>query len=145
MPRSGASWERVLEVAHTDYRRAGLADVRRVHPPGRRAKGPVDFMGVLAGGRAVRFDAKVRAERFGISELRRHQALQLDVAHRLGGLAGIALRIRSEESGWWWLDWSALGPIYWRDVKGPRTIGVLQADDLGRRMPEAGRWLEVAL
>lgn len=134
MTRRGGGWEAQLDRLHDRYRRDRLATIFRVHPPVRvladhgrtfqacwGGEGPPDYAGVLAGGRAVLFDAKdCRAKRWSFGKLARHQARDLEACHIAGGLAFVALRIRGQALV---LPWAELGPRWWawRESTGARA------------------------
>lgn len=111
---NGKAWEAQLIGWHEEYRKAGRALVVKSPPPmkltsgadgdGRflatfHTRGPVDFTGVLAGGRAVFLEAKSSAsqtwEPWGRGGLKAHQASMLRQAAALGALAFVALRTRA--------------------------------------------------
>lgn len=145
----GAGWEALLDAQHTEYRRDRRAVVHKTHPPAKlirgrlvhTAKGAVDFIGCLEGGRAVALDAKEgRGGRWPFSSLKRHQAVDLEAWTDRGALAGIALRLLA---GAWWVPWSALGPLWW-DKDGRRSVDVAWLDEHTYAMDGAD-WLEAAL
>lgn len=159
----GVEWERILDARHDAYRRDGLAVVFRTPPSVRllsrvgrdgqfrgcfRGQGPPDYAGVVAGGRAVAFDAKDCAgERWSFGALERHQARDLEGWSGAGGIAFVALRLAGEP---WVLPWARLGPIWWawheregRAARGSGSLTGAMCAELGRRMPEPGDWLAV--
>ncbi|MCP4307289.1 MAG: hypothetical protein GY788_20955 [bacterium] len=99
----GLAWEQMLSDANYRYQAKGDACVWKTHPEaflrqGRlayKAKGPPDYMGALAGGRAVVFEAKRCAagtKRWPLSKLLEHQAGALDRYAALGAITFVALR-----------------------------------------------------
>lgn len=156
----GKAWERLLETRHEEYHAARLAVVYRCHPPvkvlsrvtedGFRAAwsgdGPPDFSGVVAGGRAVVFDAKdCDQARWPLAGLHRHQARDLDRAERAGAHAFVALRLQGV---CWVLPWTALAKPWsaWyatvaRAAAGTASLGPDDCRALGRAMPYPGDWL----
>lgn len=133
--RSGAAWQRVLEHWHRAYRRDRRAVVVPTNQPVRlirelgkgkfegvwSGKGPVDYVGTLAGGRALAFDAKsTEGERWALSDLAEHQAKQLEATHIAGGAAFVVLLMQGRA---WVLPWSELGPVYWRWAEGDAARG----------------------
>lgn len=121
---SGKGWEALLRHWHARYRVQGKALVAQQHPPVQmiggkgaggkftgffRDDGVVDFMGVLAGGRVVAFEAKESdAASWPMSKLPPHQAAFLAQVHAMGGLAFIALRLRGQA---WFVPWSGLNGV----------------------------------
>lgn len=117
----GAGWEAQLDHWHARYRAAGLADVQRVHPGVRvlgridpngqfracwAGEGPVDYLGVLPGGRPVAFDAKsTTSATWSRSVIPAHQVRLLDLWDSLGAVTGIALRLPTSR---WWMPWPEL-------------------------------------
>ncbi len=153
---SGKAWEQALEGWHGMYKARGMAFVQHRGPPtkviNRRlvtvGKGPTDYGGLLAGGRAVDFDAKTTtAPRWGFVLLKPHQADHLGQVSALGGVAFVALQT---SEGSWVVPWAALAPLWsaWQRGRllGQRTkpgTGSLTADDcdrLGARMARPGDW-----
>lgn len=153
---SGQRWEQALEAVHALYQRTGQAFVQHQGPPvknlGTRlvttGKGPTDYGGLLAGGRAVAFDAKTtRHARWKLEMLKAHQADYLGHVAHLGGVAFLAIQT---SEGAWVVPWSALAPLWsaWQRGRllGQRTkpgTGSLSADDcdrLGARMHRPGDW-----
>lgn len=117
----GAGWEAQLDHWHAGYRARGEADVQRVHPgvkvigkvsPSGRfsacwaGEGPVDFLGILADGRAIAFDAKsCTAASWSRSAVPAHQVALLDRWDAMGAVTAIALRMPTSR---WWLPWPVL-------------------------------------
>jgi hypothetical protein len=133
--KGGLAWEMLLEGLHKRYARDRVAHVDRCHPevkavqtlPGgkfvgiRPKWGPVDFLGVLAGGRAVAFDAKeTAAPTFALANLAPHQARDLRRYHELGAVAGVALRCAQ---GCFWLSWDVLAPALPAGTVDPARVG----------------------
>ena len=123
----GRQWEIQLEAQHDAYRRNGLALVFKTEPRRDRngkhlEKAPPDYCGVLHGGRAVVFDAKdCRQDRFALSNIKKHQAHDLEAAHERGAFAFIALRFQGEG---FVLPWRIVRMPYreWRRGKGRASI-----------------------
>lgn len=100
--RSGAAWELHLERWCVTYAMRGEAQIWRCHPGAKvvdgrlvySSSGPPDFMGILASGRFVIFDAKeIRStRRFPFKNLEAHQAAAFDAADSHGGLAFLAVQ-----------------------------------------------------
>lgn len=99
--RRGAAWELQLEIWNRQYGLAGQAFVVKTHPEAKMAggriiyssTGPPDFMGLLAGGRGVGFEAKeVSSHLFPMKNLANHQFMALRAIDRLGGVAFIAIQ-----------------------------------------------------
>lgn len=79
----------------------------------------VDYMGVLAGGQAIAFEAKGSGDaslpltRHGKPLLSPQQRRQLDQVTALGGVAGLLVRVQVKPRGgrptpaWYWLCWSS--------------------------------------
>lgn len=147
---SGASLESWLAAEHDAMRAAGLADVVKVGPPseatrvGRRilyvATGPAppDYLGTLAGGRAVAVEAKRRAGRLhrdrwqvvdGVRRENRdgiedHQREALATWDRAGALALIVVEFRraggvTRHA----VPWSALEGLWAGADGGARSVG----------------------
>jgi len=111
-PRRGSSWEEVLKFTHHLYRQRGVAVIEPVAVPVRvtRERGPggrghvayfhgkstIDFMGVLANGRALAADAKSTRLKTRIdwsdSHFPSHQQAFLAAWHQSGGLALLLVR-----------------------------------------------------
>lgn len=106
----GLSLERALERQHEEYMAQGKALITRQYDPSVVVNFPlariigqaaVDYVGVLAGGRCVAFDAKDCAgKRLELSRLRPHQAAYLASVQCMGGLAGILARFERERVYW---------------------------------------------
>lgn len=156
--RRGAGWEACLRQIHARYRWEGKAVVYKTDPPVRRigsaprgafvakyeGTGPVDFFGVLSGGRMVAFDAKdCKGARWGLDKLHKHQARCLDGLERMGALCFVALRAWGST---WVLPWGALGPLWWawqrgEARRGQASVSEAMAREWGLECPEAGDWL----
>lgn len=136
MSRRGGAWEGQLARLHDRYRRDRKATILRAHPGVRmvadrgktfvatwEGQGPPDFIGWLAGGRAVAFDAKRlgRGQRFPLRMVARHQARDLEACMLAGGLAFIAFRLGADT---YVLPWRDLGPLYWawHEKDGPISV-----------------------
>jgi penicillin-binding protein-related factor A (putative recombinase) len=142
-----AGWEVQLDHWHAGYRARGEADVQRVHPgvkvlgkPDAKGQfracwagvGPVDYLGILADGRAVAFDAKsCAAASWSRSVIPDHQAALLTRWSEMGAVAGIALQMPTSR---WWLSWAVL-----RDYERP-TLRIGDLERIGRAIGEQG-WL----
>lgn len=106
----GLSLERALERQHEEYRAAGKGIVVRQYDPSIVVKFPlaritgravVDYMGMLADGRPVAFDAKdCRDKRLALTRVQPHQAAFLAEVHRQGGLAGLVVRFEQRRTYW---------------------------------------------
>lgn len=146
--KRGAAWELQLGIWNEQYRRAGKAFLFRCHPGvnqinGRltyASKGPPDFVGCLAGGRTIVFDAKeVSGPRFSFNNLKPHQADAFDNVVKLGGLAFLAIQWMDGHQiiGRTWVDWQNLEWRYraWQHEKGAHASitrlsdGVPMSDD----------------
>lgn len=142
-----AGWEVQLDHWHAGYRARGQADVQRVHPgvkvlgrPDAKGQfracwsgvGPVDFLGVLASGRAVAFDAKSCASAmWARSVIPDHQAALLDRWHAMGAATGIALQMPTSR---WWLPW----PVLRAYERGTLRVGDMER--IGQPIGEQG-WI----
>ena len=106
----GLSLERALERQHEEYREQGKALITRQYDPSVVVKFPlariigravVDYVGVLADGRCVAFDAKDCAgKRLELSRLQPHQAAYLAGVQCMGGLAGVLTRFEHARVYW---------------------------------------------
>lgn len=131
---------------HRQYRRDSRAWVIKTEP--RRAmngrflaEAPPDFLGVIEGGTCVCFDAKMTdKERFYFSEIKDHQAKDLEAVHLRGGIAFIALLYRGTP---YVLRWSDLGRQYqaWRRG-GAASLSAGEIEKMGRVM-NGHDWLRV--
>lgn len=103
----GMSLEKLLNEMHWLYAAAGRAQITKQYVPcvlvrnGAWAKvtgkSTVDYEGVLAGGKAVAFDAKdCRGTRIELSRLQPHQLEHLGKVHALGGIAFVLVRFEYE-------------------------------------------------
>ncbi len=142
-----AGWEVQLEHWHAGYRARGLADVQRVHPGVRvigkpdskgtfracwAGVGPVDFLGVVAGDRAIAFDAKsCSSATWSRSVIPDHQAALLNRWDAMGAHTGIALQMPTSR---WWLPWAAL-----RDCERP-TLRLGDLERIGEPIGDDG-WI----
>lgn len=143
----GRSWEIALEAQHDRYRRDRLAVVWKTEPRRDRTgryveKAPPDFVGVLADGRGVCFDAKdCTRSRWPLSNVKPHQARDLEAVYLAGGVAFVALRMGSVGH---FLPWGALRESYqaWRLGEGSASLGPRDIERIGREMDGAD-WLGV--
>ena len=146
----GRQWELQLEAQNNLYRKEGRAVVWKTEPRRDRTgkyveKAPPDFCGVVAGGQAVVFDAKdCKSARFSFSQIKRHQAKDLEAAHLRGALAFIALRFHGVG---YFVPWTAIRIPYQRWVQGSRiaSLGaaeIVQHTQLGG--PFAADWIAAA-
>ena len=146
---SGASLESWLAAEHDAMRATGLADVVKVGPPsevtrvGRRilyvatGSAPPDYLGTLAGGRAVVIEAKRRPGRLHrdrrqvVDGVRRecrdgiedHQREALAAWERLGALALVVVEFRRAAGVTRHaVPWSALESL-WAGDGGARSVG----------------------
>lgn len=103
----GMALEQALKAQHEEYALRGLARIEKESVPslpvkdGKWAKvigkSTVDFVGVLAGGQFVAFDAKDCAGNFiELSRLQTHQLAFLREVDRLGGFGFVLVRYRRE-------------------------------------------------
>ena len=123
----GQSWEAVIDAMHALYEASGRASVIRnpapMKPlgPGVRgvfraayiAEGPPDYS-VQAGGVAYLFDAKSAVgSRWGLDNVKDHQAGRFTRHEAQGGVAFVLLRLGRRM---WLLPWSRLSPPWyaWR-------------------------------
>lgn len=143
---SGESLEAWLAAAHDAMRRAGVADVVKVGPPvaptriGRRVlfvatgTAPPDYLGTLAGGRAVAVEAKRRSGRLHRESVRAdgvacrdgidaHQREALAAWERIGALALVFVEFRrARATTRHAVPWSALESL-WVARDGVRSVG----------------------
>lgn len=146
---SGASLEAWLAAAHDAMRAEGVADVAKVGPPteptriGRRilyratGAAPPDYLGTLAGGRAVAVEAKRRAgrlrrDRWRVVDGRRvedrdgiedHQREALAAWERLGAVALVVVEFRrAKATTRHAVPWAALEAA-WVERDGVRSVG----------------------
>jgi hypothetical protein len=99
----GSAWEFQLERWAKMYWAAREAFVWHNHPQFKRmgdgqwrptGLGMVDYSGVLAGGKALAFDAKqCNTASLALSQIAPHQMVALRQVHEMGGLAFIAARL----------------------------------------------------
>jgi len=103
----GATFERLVDMANTKYRNAGVADIRKVPTPvqitkskGRLVEGRketaewVDYAGVYKG-RAIAFDAKETGETsFPLKNLSKHQYKLLESWHKKGAVVFLLVSMR---------------------------------------------------
>ena len=151
----GLSLERALERQHEEYRAQGKALITRQYDPSVVVKFPlarvigraaVDYVGVLADGRCVAFDAKDCAgKRLELSRLQPHQAAYLGEVQRLGGLAGVLARF--ERARVYWVPyelWAAqMGLCAARDGNARKSIA---EKDLGEELRVHGYdWMDVVM
>lgn len=149
--KKGAAWELQLSLWNEEYRRRGHAKIFRCHPGvnlvgGRliyASKGPPDFLGCLAGGRSIVFDAKeVSAPTFAFANLAPHQADAFDSVTEMGGIAAIAIQWMNGHVivGRSWVPWSSLSEDYrrWRTEKGSKAS--FRRAERGLEIPPEG-WL----
>lgn len=97
--------EDLCDWTHAIYRRDGLARIDRNYPESKRLKSDgfaritgtalCDYSGLLAGGRAVAFDAKeCRTASIPLDRVKPHQLEHLMDVWRLGGLAFVLVAFR---------------------------------------------------
>lgn len=150
----GLSLERALERQHEEYMAQSKALITRQYDPSVVVNFPlariigqaaVDYVGVLADGRCVAFDAKDCAgKRLELSRLRPHQAAYLASMQCMGGLAGVLARF--ERARVYWVPyelWAAQrGLCAAREgIKGRKSIA---EKDLGEELRVDGYdWMEV--
>lgn len=96
MASRGAELERKINKANIEYRKTKQALVRKIDIPMVLTKnGPVmktstvDYEGLVAGGRAIAFDAKQTkiTTRFPLQNIHQHQLHYLNYVQDLGGIA----------------------------------------------------------
>ena len=142
--RKGKAWELQLELWCKAYQRDGLAFVVKAHPGSKviegrliyDSTGPPDYLGCLAGGRAVAFEAKeIVGNRFPFKNLEIHQARALSRFHQLGGLSFVAVQsmVGLRVSQRVILTWGLLGPLYEAWIGGNKPAGI----DLSAGIPMA--------
>lgn len=143
----GRQWELHLEAQHDEYRRAGLALVFKTEPRRDRngkfiEKAPPDYCGMLNGGRAVVFDAKdCTGKGFALSNIKTHQAQDLEAAWIRGGFSFIALRFQGEG---FVLPWEEIRSSYqrWRGKSGRASLTAGEIDHFFRMTgPYGAGWL----
>lgn len=152
----GLSLERALERQHEEYREQGKALITRQYDPSVVVKFPlariigravVDYVGVLADGRCVAFDAKDCAgKRLELNRLQPHQAAYLASVQRMGGLAGVMTRF--ERARVYWVPyelWAAQNGLCAarEGIKGRKSIA---EKDLGEELMVDGYdWMGVVM
>lgn len=149
--KRGEAFEARLQWQHARYSASGAALIVKTPPDikliralgaGRfvatfRGKGPPDYLGVLASGRAVACEAKsYRGKRWKLGNLAPHQASVLHDWSELGGLAVLVISQGRETT--WAMEWSALAETYdrWRmgeALRGGASLSVADLDRLGAR------------
>ena len=150
----GLSLERALERQHEEYRAQSKALITRQYDPSVVVKFPlariigravVDYVGVLADGRCVAFDAKDCAgKRMELSRLQPHQAAYLASVQCMGGLAGVLTRF--EHARVYWVPyelWAAQSGLCAAEegIKGRKSIA---EKDLGEELMVDGYdWMRV--
>lgn len=149
----GLSLERALERQHEEYKAQGKALITRQYDPSVVVKFPlariigqaaVDYVGALANGRCVAFDAKdCSGKRLELSRLQPHQAAYLASVQCLGGLAGVLARF--ERARVYWVPyelWAAqMGLCAAREGKARKSIA---ERDLGEELRVYGYdWMGV--
>ena len=145
MSRRGKVLETRLAGRHELYWQRGVARIHKVHPEARNVKGrivysgkgPPDFIGVLADGRSVCFDAKesTTGKSFRLELVPPHQAQDLEAHAMLGGLAFFVVRTTAGE---WMVPWRSVAEGYW--TKTLKSISPAALDMLGTRI-EGCDWL----
>lgn len=123
--RRGARLELQLDVWHRRYREDGAATVVKCHPGVRVDKngklffssvGPPDYMGALATGRGICFEAKESAKpSLPLSCLPLHQAQLLEAFHLAGWISGIVGML---PAGYFWFNWADNRERYWSGKRG---------------------------
>lgn len=136
MSGRGKAWEARLDVWHAEARRAGTATLMRCNPgvkiTGRgelvfAEKGPPDYLG-HAGGHPVVFDAKeTRAKVLYFSQVKEHQARDLE-ALMLGGFeSAIVARVAGVQR---WLPWAGIREAYYAKLPtAPLDVGFEFGDE----------------
>jgi hypothetical protein len=158
----GAGWEAQIQAWNDAYWRDRRAYVQHAEPPVkgkpgelyRSGDGPPDYVGTLAGGRCVVFEAKqAKGTRWPFNKLTERQAGHLDRYAELGAIVGLLLRVDGVA---WWLPWAAIRARWhgWNSARlihkirgeraapGSASLGVDDLDELGARVPRSG-WLEL--
>lgn len=142
--RRGKALEVRLAAMHQTYLVRGVARIHKAHPEAKMvngrmvysAKGPPDFIGTIAGGRSVVFDAKESSGKtFRLGNVPPHQAKDMEACVNLGGLAFLYVHTTVAE---WVLPWESIRELYWSGVK---TLNTQRMDELGRRVTGTD-WLE---
>lgn len=142
--KRGKGWERSIQLVTAEYRcRVPTRVVVHKTEPGVRnirgklvyaEKGPPDFVGTLDD-RAVAFDAKESRRESGrwyLSNLKRHQAADLEAHMSAGAFAFIALRLYRAGAAWV-IPWRVLSEPYFKgDLK---SINAEDCERLGYKMP----------
>ena len=145
MNNLGRAWEAQLQVWHKAYKTNNQAYVIHAPPPVKVLsvvkpdgsfqarwwkKGPCDFIGVVAGGRAVVFDAKhCASDRWPFKSLEVHQARALHAATQSGAFAFVALRMGRKALV---LPWTAFATVYsdWANGKSQHGAASLTLQEL---------------
>jgi len=166
----GDQWEEALSDYHDLLARAGKAHIQRVPTPvtvlgpvkpdarGRRsfpacfaARAGVDFVGVLAGGRAVYLEAKTcSTERWSFaaalgaptqSRVEGPEWESLARCQRLGGLALVVLDWSSAGAGYWAVDFSALETLRAHDAASVGQTTLAGLPSTMARPIQGAQWL----
>jgi hypothetical protein len=131
----------------------------------RSAAAGVDFAGVLQGGLHLAIEVKSgQASSLPLrnqagDQIRPSQATELDAVRRLGGVAGVLVRLRpgmrAQAKGaspvcWWWLPWTNYqGAAAECEARGRASLGVAELERWGYRCeawPDgAPRWVDAVL
>lgn len=166
----GDQWEEALVAYHDLLARAGKAHIQRVPTPvtvlgavkpdarGRRsfpacfaARAGVDFVGVLAGGRACYLEAKTcSTERWPFaaalgaptqSRVEGPEWESLARCQRLGGLALVVLDWSSAGAGFWAVDFSALETLRAHDAASVGQTTLAGLPSTMARPIQGAQWL----
>lgn len=166
----GDQWEEALVAYHDLLARAGKAHIQRVPTPvtvlgavkpdarGRRsfpacfaARAGVDFVGVLAGGRACYLEAKTcSTERWPFaaalgaptqSRVEGPEWESLARCQRLGGLALVVLDWSSAGAGFWAIDFSALETLRAHDAASVGQTTLAGLPSTMARPIQGAQWL----
>lgn len=146
----GEALEAWLLAQHQELAARGVAHVRHVGAPvavGRdgqpvrwMGRGPADFQGVLAGGRALAIEAKSREGRLSRREIPPHQQEDLFAVHQLGGLALLVVELTTPGEAL-----GDLGDLYaapwvdvpWRASERRRSVGMATCVDTSQTVGRA--------
>lgn len=139
----GDEWEQEVARHHRAALAAGLAFVRKVGAPVKvdgdglpcrwAGVGGADYVGVMAGGRALAAEAKSCVGRLQRDDLAPHQRNDLARVEEMGGLAVVLVELRAEGGallGRWCAPWSEL-EARWRVSRRakPCRAGSERAED----------------
>lgn len=159
--RNGDEAERIFAAACEAYRAAGRALLFKRPPKFRftahgiapTGSAGVDFLGSLAGGRAVAVEVKSRAvRRLPLDCIQPNQAEELAELQSLGALALVAVKLTCRGDPMWWVllwpEWTSM--VRRAEAIGRSSAGIELLNAFGRRCNLAEPydrplWLEAAL